>query len=93
MSQLHSSLNPVFQHTTPDDVPDESVVEQSAAKSPSKLEQWWICNRKGVVSVVKTVLGVASKVLGDIPTVGSPAGMILDSIAKALENVEVIDER
>jgi hypothetical protein len=73
-----------------DSIPDEPDAEESAAKPASKLEQWWVKHRKGVVSGVKTVLDVASKVLEDMPAGGSTAAMVLDFTSKGLEGVQVI---
>jgi hypothetical protein len=66
------------------------VAEQSTAKPASKIDQWWLDHRKGVVSGVKTVLMLASKVLEDVPAGGATAAKILDFGVKALENVQVI---
>jgi hypothetical protein len=71
-------------------IPDVPDAEQSGAKPVSKLEQWWLDHRKGVVSGVKTVLEVASKLLEDIPAGGSTAAMVLDFASKGLERVQVI---
>jgi hypothetical protein len=73
-----------------DSIPEEPDAEESAAKPGSKLEQWWVKHRKGVVSGVQTVLNVASTVLEDIPAGGSIAAKILDSASKGLEHVQVI---
>jgi hypothetical protein len=72
-----------------DSIPDDPDAEQSAAKPASKLEQWWLDHRKGVVSGVKNVLDVASKLLEDIPAGGSTAAMVLDFASKGLESVQV----
>jgi hypothetical protein len=76
-----------------DSIPDEPDAEENAAKPASKLEQWWVEHRKGVVYGVKTVLDVASKVLEDIPAGGSTAAMVLDFASKGLERVQVICSR
>jgi hypothetical protein len=73
-----------------DPAPDEPVAEQSTAKPASKIDQWWLDHRKGVVSGVKTVLKLASKVLEDIPAGGAIAAKVLDFGVKALENVQVM---
>jgi hypothetical protein len=92
----HTSIDTALLPATPalansaDSIPDEPVAEQSAAKPLSKLEQWWMDHRKGVVSGVKTVLEVASKVLEDIPAGGSTAAKVLDFAAKGLERVQVM---
>jgi hypothetical protein len=76
-------------HIDAESIADEPDAEQRAAKLLSKLEQWWLEHRKGVVSGVKTVLEVASKVLEDIPAGGSTAAMVLDFASKSLERVQV----
>jgi hypothetical protein len=73
-----------------DGVPNEPAAEQSAAKPPSKLGQWWLDHRKGVVSGTKTLLEVASKVLDDVPAGGSIAAKALELGASALERVQVM---
>jgi hypothetical protein len=72
---------------------DEPVAEQNPAKPASKIDQWWLANRKGVVSSVKTVLKLASKVLEDVPAGGAIAAKVLDSGVEALENVQVMVAR
>jgi hypothetical protein len=69
--------------------PNEPIADQSA-KPASKLEQWWLDHRKGIVSGVKTVLKVASKVLDDIPAGGSTAAKVLEYGVEALERVQVM---
>jgi hypothetical protein len=69
---------------------DEPVAEQNTAKPASKIDQWWLANRKSVVSGVKTVLEVASKVLEDVPAGGAIAAKVLDFGVEALENVQVM---
>jgi hypothetical protein len=69
---------------------DESVAEQGTAKPASKLEQWWLKHRKGVISGVKTVLEVVSKVLEDIPAGGAIAAKVLDFGVEALEKFLVM---
>jgi hypothetical protein len=77
-------------HSDAESIPDEPDAERSAAKPASTLMEWWGNNRKGVVSGVKKVLEVASKVVEDIPAGGSTAAMVLDYAANALEHVQVM---
>jgi hypothetical protein len=72
-----------------DSASDEPVAEQSTAKPASKLDQWWLDHRKGVVSGMKTVLKLASKVLEDVPAGGAIAAKVLDFASKGLEQVQV----
>jgi hypothetical protein len=69
---------------------DQPVAEQTTAKPASKIDQWWLDHRKGVVSGVKTMLKLASKLLEDVPAGGATAAKILDFGVKALENVQVM---
>jgi hypothetical protein len=88
-----SSPDTNLPHATPaldDGVSSELAAEQSAAKPPSKLEQWWLDHRKGIVSGAKTLLEVASKVLDDVPAGGSIAAKALELGASALERVQVM---
>jgi hypothetical protein len=71
-------------------VVDEPDAEHIAPKPASTLKEWWVTNRKGVVSGVRTVLDVASKVLDGIPAGGSTAATVLDFASKGLERVQVI---
>jgi hypothetical protein len=73
-----------------DPVPDEPVAKKSAVKLTAKLERWWLDHREDVVSGVKTVLEVASKVLEDVPAGGAIAAKVLDFGVEALENVQVM---
>jgi hypothetical protein len=76
-----------------DPAPEWLVAEQNTAKPASKIDQWWLANRKGVISGVKTVLKLASKVLEDVPAGGAIAANVLDSGVEALENVQVMVAR
>jgi hypothetical protein len=69
---------------------EEPVAEQGTAKPASKLEQWWLDHRKGVVSGIKTVLEVASKVLEDVPAGGAIVAKVLDFGVEALEKFLVM---
>jgi hypothetical protein len=76
-----------------DPVPDKLVAKKSAVKLTAKLERWWSDHREDVVSGVKTVLEVASKVLEDVPAGGAIAAKVLDFGLEALENVQVMRAR
>jgi hypothetical protein len=73
-----------------DPAPYEPVVEHSAARPASKLEQWWLAHRKDIVSGVQTVLELTSKALDDIPVGGSIAAKALELGASTLERVQVM---
>jgi hypothetical protein len=80
------SATPAFN----DDALSEPIAEQSAAKTSSKLKQWWLAHRKDIVSDVQTVLELTSKALDDIPAGGSIAAKALELGASALERVQVM---